>query len=156
MRCHTCPHHEAVQRGDFSSKPWNTIPCSTCLPGDEVFFSVPLDEENPPVPAPGYSLSPADDDPAIKRRYSSVPLADVMPVEVLAKFIEGLLSLSAELRDIIAWRFLGISYKEIAKRQGTSIQLAEMRHKRALRECPLLRTLFPEKIAKRRRRLSRK
>jgi DNA-directed RNA polymerase specialized sigma24 family protein len=72
----------------------------------------------------------------------------------LVSFFDSLLSLPSEQRDIVAWRFQGLSYKEIAARQGTSSQLAEMRHKLALRKCPILRTLFPEKMAKRRRRLS--
>ncbi len=60
------------------------------------------------------------------------------------------------LRDIVAWRYQGIPYKEIGRRQGTSTQLAEMRHKRALRDWPALEALFPEKIAKQSRRKSRR
>ena len=74
----------------------------------------------------------------------------------MASCIQGLLTLDPILRDIVAWRYQGIPYKEIARRQGTSTQLAEMRHKRALRTWPALESLFPEKIAKQSRRKSRR
>ena len=155
MRCHICTHHEAVLRGDYSSKPWNEIPCASCELHEDTFYSVPFDEENPPVSAPGCPVLPCDNDPVVPQHPSSVPLVAELPVEVLAKFIEGLLSLPAELRDIVAWRYQAITYKEIAERQGISTQLAEMRHKRALREFPMLQCLFTEKVAKRHRRISK-
>ena len=139
MRCHNCRHHEAIQRGEFDSKPWNEIPCSSCKLGEDTFYSVPFDEENPPVVA--------------TRQASGSPL---IPADVLAQFVQGFLSLPSELRDIVAWRYQGVPYKEIAQRQGTSIQLAEMRHKIAIRDWPVLQSLFPYKTAKRRRRLSRR
>jgi DNA-directed RNA polymerase specialized sigma24 family protein len=76
----------------------------------------------------------------------------MMPVEIISSVIQGLLSLDPALRDIVAWRYQGLPYKEIAQRQGTSTQLAEMRHKRALRDWPALQALFPEKVAKQSRR----
>ena len=139
MKCHSCPHHEAVKRGEYDSKSWNETPCSGCKLGEDTFYSVPFDEENPPAfadhPPSGSLLIPAD---------------------VLTQFVQGILSLSSELRDIVAWRYQGVPYKEIARRQGISTQLAEMRHKRALREWPVLKSLFPYKTAKRLRRVSRR
>jgi len=139
MRCHNCRHHEAILRGDFDSKPWNETPCAACKLGEDTFYSVPFDEENPPVVA--------------TRQASGSPL---IPADVLAQFVQGLLSLPSELRDIVAWRYQGVPYKEIAQRQGISIQLAEMRHKIAIRDWPVLQSLFPYKTAKRRRRCSRR
>lgn len=78
-----------------------------------------------------------------------------LPAETLGQFVQGLLSLDPILRDIVAWRYQGLPYKEIACRQGSSIQLAEMRHKRAIRDWPALRALFPEKVAKQSRRKGR-
>lgn len=146
MNCHSCPHQAAVKRGDYNSKPWNELPCATCKLGEDTFFSIPLDEERPPVPAIG---SQAGD---------SVPASAVeqMVFGSLVEFFDSLLSLPPEQRDVVAWRFQGLTYWQIAKLQGTSIQLAEMRHKIALKKCPVLRKLFPEKMAKRRRRLSKK
>lgn len=147
MRCHSCPHSEAVLRGEYNSVPWKEIPCASCKLGEDTFYSIPFDEEKPPVPAPGFeSLSP--DNP------EQITDNQMMPAATLAQFIQGLLSLPPELRDIVAWRYQKVPYKEIARRQGTSTQLAEMRHKRALREWPALQSLFPEKVAKQRRRSS--
>jgi len=150
MKCHPCPHSDAILRGDYNSKPWNELPCATCKLGEDTFYSVPFDEENPPVPAAGFPYSLSSDLRPPTSGYS------LIPADVLAQFVQGLLSLPSELRDIVAWRYQGMPYKEIARRQGTSIQLAEMRHKRALREWPVLQSLFPYKTAKRLRRLSRK
>jgi DNA-directed RNA polymerase specialized sigma24 family protein len=139
MKCHSCSHSAAIRRGDYNSKPWNELPCATCKLGEDTFFSIPFDEENPPA----FASRPSSGSPLI-------------PADVLAQFVQGILSLPSELRDIVAWRYQGVPYKEIACRQGISTQLAEMRHKRALREWPVLQSLFPYKTAKRLRRLSRK
>jgi hypothetical protein len=152
MNCHSCPHSDAILRGDYNSKPWNELPCATCKLSEDTFYSVPFDEENPPVPAAGFEfLHPDNLQSEIANRKCAL-----LPAATLASFIQGILSLPSELRDIVAWRYQGMPYKEIARRQGTSIQLAEMRHKRALREWPVLQSLFPYKTAKRLRRLSRK
>jgi hypothetical protein len=147
MNCHSCPHHEAVKRGEYDSKPWNEAPCSGCKLGEDTFYSVPLDEENPPASA----LPPSGDSSAMPDT-----VAEQLVFGSLVTFFDSLLSLPSEQRDIVAWRFQGVSYKEIAERQGTSVQLAEMRHKIALKKYPVLRKLFPEKVAKRRRRLSKR
>ena len=147
MQCHSCPHSDAILRGDYDGVPWGTMPCATCKLSEDTFYSVYLDTDRPLVPI---------EHPAFERTKSTVPLAEEMPVDVLATFVEALMELPPEQRDVVAWRFQGLRYKDIAERQGTSIQLAEMRHKIAMRNFPILRPLFPEKVAKRRRRLSRK
>ncbi len=140
MRCHTCPHSEAITRGDFNSKPWTELPCATCKLGEDTFYSIPLDPDHPPAEA----IDVVDGDPTL------------LPSDVLSQFVQGFLTLPPELRDIVAWRYQGLQYKEIAERQGTSTQCAEMRHKRAIRDWPVLKSLFPHKTAKRRRRLCSK
>ena len=143
MQCHRCPHYDSIERGDYVSKPWKETPCAKCKLGEDTFYSVPFDEENPPESSTSVSLAQA----------SSV--VDI-PSDVMAQFIQGILSLDPILRDIVAWRYQGLPYKEIARRQGTSTQLAEMRHKRAIRDWPALAFLFPEKVAKQSRRKSRR
>jgi len=145
MNCHACTHSEAILRGDYDSKPWNELPCATCKLGEDTFYSVPFDEEHPPESAISH--------PTSHIQPSTSPL---LPADVLSQFVQGLLSLPSELRDIVAWRYQGLPYKEIAERQGTSTQCAEMRHKRAMRDWPVLKSLFPRKTAKRKRHLSRK
>lgn len=147
MNCHACTYSDAILRGDYDGVPWSVMPCATCKLSEDSFYSIHLDHDHPPVSAC---------DPAFERTRASVPLAEEMPVDVLAAFVEALMELPPEQRDVIAWRFQGLRYKDIAERQGTSIQLAEMRHKIAMRNFPILRPLFPEKVAKRRRHLSRR
>ena len=145
MNCHACQYSEGILRGDYDGVPWGTMPCATCKLSEDTFYSIHLDHDHPPLKI---------DDPAYERTKSTVPLAEEMPVDVLSKFVEALMELPPEQRDVVAWRFQGLRYKDIAERQGTSIQLADMRHKIAMRDFPILRALFPEKTAKRRRWVS--
>lgn len=53
-----------------------------------------------------------------------------------------------ELRDVVAWRFAGVRYADIALAQGVTQACAEKRHRRAMELWPELRSLFPRKVAK--------
>ena len=88
--------------------------------------------------------------------YASFPTGALLPVDLLAEFIRGVFMLDSDLRDVVGLRFLGATYREIGEQLGISTQLAEMRHKRALREWPSFAAFFPDKVAKRARRQSRK
>jgi len=143
MKCHSCPHHAAIADGRFFGKSFDELPCATCKLGEDTFFSIPFDEVNPP-------------DDLTSDLCPSTSLSPLIPADVLSQFIQGILSLPPELRDVVAWRYQGVPYKEIANRQGISIQSAEMRHKRAMRLWPVLKALFPEKTARRERRLAAK
>jgi len=145
MNCHSCPHSKSILRGDYDSTPWNELPCATCKLGEDTFYSVPFDEEHPPEAAVSHPTS-----------YIQPSTSPLLPADVLSQFVQGLLSLPSELRDVVSLRYQGLQYKEIAERQGTTTQCAEMRHKRAMREWPVLKSLFPYKTAKRRRRLSKR
>jgi hypothetical protein len=46
-------------------------------------------------------------------------------------------------------RFLGMSYRQIARRQGLTTAGAEARHERGMRLFPPLRALFARKMVKR-------
>ncbi|VGO16469.1 hypothetical protein PDESU_05060 [Pontiella desulfatans] len=85
---------------------------------------------------------------------SPIPAGALLPADLLTELIKGIFMLDPELRDVVGLRFLGATYREIGEQLGISTQLAEMRHKRALRDWPALRPLFPEKIVKRARRKS--
>ncbi|VGO17573.1 hypothetical protein PDESU_06171 [Pontiella desulfatans] len=158
MLCHKCPHLDSIQRGDYASTPWKDTPCAKCKLGEDTFYSVPFDEENPPelggtTSMSSYSVAGGRDPGSVAR--CSLPDDVLLPASTFATCLKGLLSLDPELREIVAMRFLGLSYREIAERQGISVQLAEMRHKRALRDWPALADLFPRKIAKQSRRKGR-
>lgn len=152
MKCSTCPHYAAIERGEYNSKPWEETPCAKCDLGEDTFYSVPFDEDDPQLPGGGDPGPLLSEFTTSSSNPSHGPLGGFLPVPLINSVIKGLLSLDPELRDIIAWRFQGLPYKEIARRQGTSVQLAEMRHKRALRDWPSLKALFPEKVAKQARR----
>ena len=85
----------------------------------------------------------------------SFPSDALLPMDRLAEFVKGMLLLDRHLSEVVALRFLGATYKEIGEHQGISIQLAEMRHKSALRKWPAFEIFFPEKVARRDRRRSR-
>lgn len=159
MLCHKCPHLDSIQSGDYASSPWKDTPCAKCSFGASPCFIEPFDEENPPeYPASGFpaysnlsggspsslesTLLPQEEDPDNK----------FFPGSMFHEFFQAMLSLEPCLRDIVGWRYQGLTYREIAERQGTSSQLAEMRHKRALREWPVLKALFPAKMARQARR----
>ena len=147
MNCHSCPHHEDVIRGVYRANPWIEAPCARCELHENTFYTVPLDGDNPPLAAVSHlstDLCP--------------PTAEspLLPSNVLSQFVQGLLSLPPEQRDVISWRYQGLQYKEIAERQGVTPQCVEKRHRLAMRDWPVLASLFPFKVACRRYRRSRK
>lgn len=83
------------------------------------------------------------------------PSGALLPASLFVDCIKGLFLLDSELRDVICLRILGITYREIGERLGISTQLAEMRHRRAMREWPSFEAFFPNKVAKRHRRKGR-
>ncbi|MBC8205561.1 MAG: hypothetical protein H8E68_00205 [Kiritimatiellaeota bacterium] len=140
MTCHTCPHSEAILRGDFDSKPWDHLPCAKCKLHENTYYTVPLDEEHPPAEA----IDVADGDPTL------------LPSDVLSQFVTGLMNLPPEQRDVVSLRYQGLQYKEIAERQGVTTSCVEKRHRLAMRDWPVLESLFPFKVACSRYRRSRK
>lgn len=52
------------------------------------------------------------------------------------------MALPQELRDVVCWWFVGLSYPWIARKQGITTAGAEARHERAMRLFPELRQLF--------------
>ena len=145
MNCHSCPHSEAILRGDYDSKPWNELPCARCKLHESTFYTVPLDEEHPP--------ESAISNPTSHIQPSTSPL---LPAAVLSQFVTGLMNLPPEQRDVISWRYQGLQYKEIAERQGVTTSCVEKRHRLAMRDWPVLESLFPFKVACSRYRRSRK
>lgn len=139
MNCHACPHSDAIRRGDYNSKPWNELPCARCKLRENTFYTVPLDEEHPPA------------DLALSNPHSEIDnhQSALLPTDVLSQFVQGFLTLPPEQRDVVAWRYQGVPYKEIAERQGVTTQCVEKRHRLAMRDWPVLKSLFPYKVARR-------
>lgn len=83
------------------------------------------------------------------------PAGALLPADLITDCIRGLFLMDSDLRDVVGLRLLGATYREIGERLGISTQLAEMRHRRALREWASFEAFFPDKVAKRDRRRSR-
>jgi DNA-directed RNA polymerase specialized sigma24 family protein len=71
-----------------------------------------------------------------------------LPLDVLEELVSRLLTLPQELRDVVCWRFMGLEYKEIARKQKLTTAGAEARHDRAMQLFPELRQLFIVKTAR--------
>ena len=131
MTCHTCPHYEDVMRGVYLTNPWRESPCAKCNLNETAPHAIPLDEEHPPADA----IDVVDGDPTL------------LPTDVLSQFVTGFLSLPPEQRDVVSLRYQGLQYKDIAERQGVTTQCVEKRHRLAMRDWPVLESLFPFKVA---------
>jgi len=132
--CHTCEHAPAIAEGKYAGKPWKDVPCSTCDVMSGAGFALEFDEERA-----GGEGDRGERDEGLEER---------LPVSVMRDLVVGLLKLKPELRDVVAWRFAGIRYADIALAQGVTQACAEKRHRRAMELWPALRSLFPRKVAK--------
>ena len=132
--CHSCEHAAGIAEGKYAGAAWEDVPCSTCDVMSGMGFSIEFDELRPAGEAVGDEDSSGGE--------------DRLPVDVMREIVVGLLKLKPELRDVVAWRFAGIRYKDIALALGVTLGCAEKRHRRALELWPALRALFPRKVAK--------
>ena len=138
--CHSCPVAVAIADGVYKDEPWEKIPCSTCKIGTGG-FALEFDENRLP-----------DENAELSTFTPELYERSVMPVAVMRDLVVGLLKLPPALRDVVAWRFAGMGYQEIADLQGVSMAAAEKRHRRALELWPELEAMFAEKMAKQKRR----
>lgn len=143
--CHNCPHAADIAAGKHKHTPWSEVPCADCDPTKTT---------ERPVEYKEWRRSTAiDDDPAAGLDAhldpEAGPEADRLPVDVMREIVACLLDLPPVMRDVVSWRYAGMSYVEIAELQGASPQCIERRHRRAMERWPALRSLFPEKAAKR-------
>jgi len=132
--CHNCEHAAAIAAGEYEGKDWKEIPCYACDVLSGSGFVMRFDEES-------FKDAHHDD------HGEPVP-EDRLPVSVMRQLVVGLLKLRPELRDVVAWRFGGMPYRDIALAQGVTQACAEKRHRRAMELWPALRALFPRKVAK--------
>ena len=132
--CHNCKHSAAIARGAFANREWKQVPCATCdvMRGAEQPFEVIECLAN--ASAPLTADEPSDN--------------EKLPAWLLKEFVRGFLLLPPELRDVVAWRFAGMSYVDIARLQAVTPEAVEKRHRRALKLWPVLFELFPQKAAR--------
>ena len=132
--CHNCEHASAIAEGKYAGAAWEDIPCSDCDVMSGAGFAIEFKEELARQAPEHDAVVPEPD--------------EHLPVSVMREVVVGLLKLKPELRDVVAWRFAGVRYSDIALAQGVTQACAEKRHRRALELWPALRALFPRKVAK--------
>jgi DNA-directed RNA polymerase specialized sigma24 family protein len=141
--CHSCKFKQAVDAGEFKNTPWEEVPCSSCDVMTGVGFAVEYDDSRESgdhaVEPPAHCMARGGQE-------------KMLPVSVMSQVVTGLMTLKPELRDVVSLRYLGLTYPEIAERQGVTMACVEKRHRRAMELWPALREMFPEKVAKKRRR----
>ncbi len=135
--CHDCPVAGDIEAGVYANATWDQIPCSTCKVADQQGYAIEFDEGRQAVDVGKSEVCP----PELNDR-------TLMPIAVMRDCVAGLLSLPPDLRDVVAWRFGGMSYQEIGDVQGVSMAAAEKRHRRAMQLWPGLEALFLEKKVK--------
>ncbi len=133
--CHNCEHAAAIAAGEYADRDWAKVPCSTCdvMRGADQPFEV-MEGLSDDVEMPFAEVETDD-------------LAEMMPVTVLLDFVTGFLKLKPELRDVVAWRYCGMQYEDIASLQGVTFGCVEKRLRRAITLWPELKSLFPRKIS---------
>jgi len=139
--CHDCSVAEEIAAGAYADVAWDEIPCSTCTVAEKTGFSLEFDDGR----LAGDAGEPVGQSPDLYDR-------TLLPLDVMRDCVVGLLSLPPDLRDVVAWRFGGMSYPEIADVQGVSMAAVEKRHRRAMKLWPGLEALFVEKKMKQKRR----
>ena len=132
--CHSCEHAADVESGKYSGTPWKESPCSSCNVMSGSGFAIEFDEGRLEEVGPDQQ----DEQDGEER----------LPVDVMQEIVVGLLKLKPEFRDVVAWRYAGMRYDDIAILQGVTRQCVEKRHRRAMELWPALRSLFPRKISK--------
>ncbi len=135
--CHKCEHAAAIAAGKYADMDWEQTPCSTCDVMRGADYPFPYDENQ----SAAVASTPVEE-----------PAEDHLPVTVLRELVFALLRLRPEVRDVVAWRYAGMRYDDIALIQGVTPQCVEKRHRRAMAQWPELEALFVEKMEKRKRR----
>jgi hypothetical protein len=153
MECHKCEHRAAVSAGRFARARFQRTPCATCELKEDSSRTMQVDLERP-VFLPGLEcgqeatceMDPFPEELEAERDEVSLPL------DVMEELVYRLLMLPEKLRNVVCWRFMGLTYPEIAEKQATTTAGAEARHRRAMKMFPELRQLFAMKVAKQKMR----
>ena len=152
--CHKCPHRQEIDAGKYAKTPFRRTPCGKCELRECSLRTMAVDPDRP-VFDPGAQRGGTAPGQAGDGLYVDVPFPEEaeageakLPVGVMEELVSRLLSLPQEVRDVVCWRFVGLEYKEIARKQRTTTAGAEARHRRAMRLFPELRELFILKTAR--------
>jgi hypothetical protein len=149
MECHKCKHREDLEAGKYAKTRFRRTPCGKCELREISIRTMEVDLDRPIYdPGKGGPSQPVYDvDP-----FAEEAVETKMSVGVMEELVARLLSLPRELRDVVCWRFTGLTYPKIARKQRITTAGAEARHKRAMRLFPELRELFIAKTARKKMR----
>jgi hypothetical protein len=151
--CHTCPFTAELAAMKHRDLAYEDSPCFGCRAADRAGFVLEYDEGRG-------KPDPETDEGDLDETHGEPELAtaatdsgeDMMPVDVLAQILKGLLMLPAVERDTVALRYIGMKFREISEAQGVTVSCCEKRVRTAMKRWPALRELFAEKAAKQGRR----
>lgn len=163
MECHRCPNRMKIENGEFAQVAYSETPCAKCElkeNSDLTMEYIPDMEsgiENPPsfAKASSFAEATADKTAGMEVRMGNIgPQTEekLLPLSVMNELVVRLMSMPTEIRDVVCWRFTGMSFVDIAAVQGVTMAGAEARLWRALKKWPELRALFATKLARHGRR----
>ena len=154
MECHRCKDREDMEAGKYAGIPFDQTPCAKCQLHEVSLRTMPVNPERPVFVPGGMAPGQTDEGLHVDNPFPEEAEASEakLPVNVMEELITRLLALPHDIRDIVCWRFMGLSYPEIGRRQGITTAGAEARHRRAMRMFPELRELFIRKTARHKRR----
>lgn len=144
--CYTCPHAPLIKAHEMDGIPWEQTACSRCnLEEDSYGTREYIEERGGPAGRPGDGVTPRD---VLSEDETSMPLS------VLADSLRLFLSLPRDALDVVVMRYQGLPYKEIGRQLGVTASAAEVRHRRVMDQLPVLKSLYPQKVTRQRRRRS--
>ena len=138
MECHRCPHRAAIDAGKYAGVAFERTPCAACELRENSDHTLEYDETRASAADPGGRTQEREE--------------PMLPVAVMREIVVALLTMPNETRNAICWRYAGLKYRDVGKVRNVTGAAVEMRHKRALERWPVLKALFPEKVAKQGRR----
>lgn len=150
MECHKCPFREKIEDGKFARVAFDETPCAKCELKEssertmEYIADMESRIQNPVVRTGNAGPQTSDFWPQTEE--------ERLPLSVMNELVVRLMSMSPESRDVVCWRFSGMSFREIAAAQGITVAGAEVRLWRAMEKWPELRVLFATKLARHGRR----
>ena len=151
MECHKCEHQKDVEAGKYAKTPFGRTPCAKCGLRESSIRTIEVDPDRPVV-MPGRPVGSESIDEVKPFAEELEVTEEKLPVSVLTELFVRLMALPRELRDIVCWRFVGLTYPEIGKKHRVTSAGAEARHRRAMRMFPELRQLFIVKTVKKKMR----
>ena len=140
MNCHKCRYDRKVKAGFYKGKPYWRVPCSRCRLCENSAHTKEYDDER--VLAAGPVCEVGD------TCHGEEEAEPVMPVSVLTAVVALLLRLTPKTFAVIGMRLDGMPYKEIARRQHSTVAATEALLRRAMSKHPDLKSLLVLKAEK--------